>query len=240
MKSTLRMARKGAYVIQCSELNGLRKIVEKRVGNATFEAHCTDEVLRVFDSWEELESYENASSKQIVRLTLNANSSDYSKSAEIGFSPRFGHAIEVTIRCDEDEMPILKEQIVDILEGMKQRILSYVVRINLMIATIVLVSLLSILWFIAIALSGSSGLPTDVDASTFLVRVIVAFYIGMLTGALAYGVDKLRDRILPRVHFALGQGASRYESWKSRWQITLVGVGVVIAVVGTVATVTIR
>ena len=237
MKSRFRTAKKGAYVVHLPDLEKLWNLMETRVGSVAFEADCVDEVQREFDCWEDLKSYENAPSKQIVEMSLGARSRDFQKSVSIDLSPRSVHPLTVTIQCPDDAMSPLKEGILDIVEGMRHGILSCFVGRDFLDVIV------RLLWFLAIALtifniiSFGTVLPPETEAGAVWKNLVAGFYAWMILIGIGYALSRLRARLFPSVYFAIGQGKSRYKAWKSRWLWALTGTGVVVGIIAIVVSI---
>lgn len=230
MKSRFRTAKKGAYVVHLPDLEKLWMLMENRVGSVSFEAECADEVQREFNCWEDLKSYENAPSKQIVEMSLGAGSRDFQKSVSIDLSPRSEHPLTVTIHCPDDEISSLKEDITDILDGMRHRILSWFVGRDILLAILHLSWSVSIVLILFNIISYGTILVPDIEAGTVWKSFVVGYYVCVILVGIGYAISKLRASLIPSVYFAIGQGKSRYDAWKSRWLWGLSGIGITVGI----------
>ena len=230
MNSRFRTAKKGAYVVHLPDLEKLWTLMETRVGNVSFEAECADEVQREFNCWEDLESYENAPSKQIVEMSLSARSHDFQRSVSIDLSPESDFALRVTIHCPDDDMSPIKDKTIDILDGMRHRILSFIVGRDYLLAIMRLSWSLAIAMIIVNFISYGTIVIPDVESGTVWKTLLLAYYAFLILVGIGYAISKLRAILIPTVYFAIGQGKARYEAWKSRWLWALSGSGVVIGI----------
>ena len=231
MKSRFTTERKGAYVIHLSELKKLWTLLADRVGTVTLEANCVDEVQRTFNDWEDVQSYENASSKRIAELTFSAQSPDFDKSVSIDLSPRVDYTVRVMIACPENELSSLREDILDILDGMKHRILSYIVGRDIFLVIMFALFVIGIVNSLGRILLHETISGPETDVVTSIDSLILGFYAGVILVIIGYILVRLRAVLLPSIYFAIGQGESRYKNWKSRWGIALAVVSIIITVV---------
>ncbi len=220
-----------------SDLEKLWSLMEDGFGNVVFEADCADEVQREFNCWEDLESFENAPSKQIVEMSLSARSHDYQKSVSIDLSPESDSSLRVTIHCPDDYMSPIKDKIIDILDGMRHRILSLIIGRDYLLA------IMRVSWSLAIAMiilnfvsHGTIVLP-DIEGGTVWKTLLLGYYAFLILVGIGYAISKLRAILIPTVYFAIGQGKSRYEAWKSRWVWALSGSGVVVGIIAIVVSI---
>ena len=58
----------------------------------------------------------------------------------------------------------------------------------------------------------------------------LTFFASILLSICWIGILKLRPKIIPTVHFAIGQGHQRYENWKSRWNWSLIIFGIAVGI----------
>lgn len=237
LKARSFIVKKGAYVVQLSELCKLWALVEDRVGTVTSWAECSDGVQRAFNSWQDLRSYDNYSTKHIVELSLRAQSSDWGKSVSIEFSPRLEYKINIAIECPEDELPFFKDAILGTMEGMRHQVLSHLVGRDFLLGSAYMLMAYIVARILSyIVLHGVTIPPDDVSVDTLLLlNHLATTLIGMLFFiVVGYALYKLRARLLPPTYFALGQGESRYRNWKTRWQIALTAIGAVVSVISIV------
>ena len=121
---------KGAYVVRISDLDKLCHILESRAGEVEMTIDCADGARRLFSSWTEVKSYENADRSQIVELSINSRSTDWEKRVSLDISRENDSTIRLRIECPNDEYLSLNADITDVLEGMKQKVLSVFFDLN--------------------------------------------------------------------------------------------------------------
>ena len=241
MKARFMAVRRGAYAIRLSDVSQLWALMEDTVGCVISSADCSDGVRRTFGSWEDIASYENFAHKQIIELSLRAHSHESDKFISIEFSQRIGYKVQVTIECPDNELPLVKERVFGILEGMRHRVLSYFIGKDVALGIA-----LVILLYVAARVVGNKVLfgaivpPDDLSGYTLVNYVLVGVYGILLSVPVGYALHRLRASLVPPIYFAIGQGESRYCDWKTRWRTTLEligGIGSIIAIAGFIASI---
>ena len=228
-------SRKGAYVIHLPALVKLWSIIDKRIGEVEIEAECADGVKRTFDSVNDVASYENPIRKQILSMSLEAHSKNFDKRVSIDFSSKFGYTVRLSISSTDEEISLLREDITDVIQGMKHQVLSLIVGRDYFLGFMVLSCLIGVASITTnIAMIGSV-LPLGFDARTLAERLLIYFYGTMFLVLLWYIFDKLRVKLMPPIFFTIGQGASRYESWRNQWKavlgVTLASITIVVGII---------
>ncbi len=225
----------GAFAVHQDDLDKLHKLLSSRVGEVKVFLNCSDGVRRTPNSWADFKSYENSERKDIVEMSIRSRSGDLDKSVDVEFSRDGLAPVRLRIACPDDEFSNLKDDIVDILEGMKHKFLSrlfvfdYFKYFMLTTITIGTIALMLLLFFGSDVTNGSA-----ISISPFYGVLTIVY--GLIWSTICIiGVTKIRAKYLPTVYFAIGQGAKRYENWKSRWLIALTVVGVAIGVIVTLA-----
>ena len=189
MKASLRTVQKGAYVIRSSELKKLWTLIEGRIGSPKLEADCADDTQRTFPTWQDCEAYENVSSKQIIELSLVARSDDFESSVSIDWSPRFDYTVRIVVDCPASDMTSLREDIGDILDGMRHRVLSYMAGRDFLIGLAFAALVSGVVGIVAYVLLFGRVPPGDIEAETLSGYVVLNLYV-----CLALLVFVLRDR----------------------------------------------
>ena len=110
-----------AFVVSPDHLKKLVELLQKRIGKVNISADCADKIERKFNTVKDLIAYENSKSKRIRRIRLGARSDDYSKSATIVFRDSFyvGSGISIDVTGREDVVSRLKEEILDVVTGIR-------------------------------------------------------------------------------------------------------------------------
>lgn len=211
---------KGSYVIRSCELSKLWNLLEDEVGNVTSSVDCSDKIQRELKSWEDLNSYDNLSRKQILKLTLRAGSILSEKGISISFKSDESFSVFVTIECPERELLHLKKSVFDILEDMKHQVLSiFTGRGFIALCIIYLVGSWAIVRStVNLFLYGAFSLSNE----QMSVYPVLFTFLGLLPFVLlGYPLYPVFRKAIPIAYFAIGQGESRYENWKLRWRIVL-------------------
>ena len=216
----------GAYVIRPRELLKLWKLMEDELGNVTSSAECSDGIERDFDSWEDLDCYDNSSRKQIKELSLWARSADFRKSASVHFYADKGSRVFVSIECPEREILHVKNSINDILAEMRHSILTLfsgkgLVAISSLYFVVSWATTVGLSYFL---LYGST-FPFEgqmlVSSDSWKYSLAAAIIGGLAIVPVGVLLHRVYRKLLPQMYFATGLGESRYESWKTGWRIAL-------------------
>jgi len=223
-----------AFVVGPSDLKKIVELLQKRIGKVEISTGCVDDLSREFKTLKELLAYENPKLKEIRSVYLRARSDDYSKSTTIIFrkSTRFSSGISIDANGREDVVSRLKEEILDIIGGMRPWY-SVMHRVNffyvffiswLILFTIRILSYISALalkfkWVpVSEELTSLAALPRG----WLLILTILLLVLGFFS-------NKLRDFSFPPIVFAIGQGELRYKRKEQFQWVVIVGFGVSLA-----------
>ena len=208
MEAHVRTTRKHAFVLRQDDLQKIWKLLENRIGTVDASAECSDDMERVFDTWEELASYDNPPRKKITKLSVESHSDDREKYADVSFSAQESEGIRIWIRASEQLGSEIKDKISDILDGTKPWY-SFLARENsllFLILTVVVVFLSRLLETL----------------ETLAVKILVTIPLGIIMGLIARRLVEPWFWLFPVGYFALGQGEHRYEiGEKVRWGIVI-------------------
>ena len=121
-----------AFVVSPDGLKKLVGLLQKRIGEVDISVKCADDLSREFSTLKDLIAYENPKPKEIRSIYLRARSDDYSKSAAVIFRGYswLGPGISIDANGREDVISRLKEEILDIIAGMRPKY-DVMYRINL-------------------------------------------------------------------------------------------------------------
>ena len=227
----------GAFAVHQKDLDKLHDLLESRIGQVEVSLDCSDGVHRTPKSWADFKSYENSESKEIVDLSIRSRSSNYGKSVQIDFSRDRVHPIHVNIACPDEEFLNLKEDIFDILEGMQHKIVSNIFNFNYFKCIVLPALIIGTIILIITLLFGNNTRDSSEPSISYVQAFYALLYICVWGAILIFAFDKLRAKYLPAVYFALGQGAKRYENWKSRWIFAMGGIGVSVGIIATIGVV---
>ena len=207
-----------AFVAGPDELKKLVELLQKRIGEVSISADCIDKIERKFNTVKDLIDYENPKPKRIRRIYLTAQSDDYSKSFTIVFRDSFyreaGISIDITGR--EDVVSRLKEEVLDVVTGMRPW---YNFMFDSKVGTIITTVFGMILG--ASLVFGSE--IKDISFITYLrdvgpIYLMVAVLFLCLTSLFC----QLREHLFPQIVFTIGQGQSRFKLLeKVRWGVVI-------------------
>ena len=209
---------KQAFVVSPDHLKKLVELLQKRIGKVNISGDCVDKIERKFKTVKDLIAYENPKLKRIRRIYLTARSDDYSKSATIVFrdSFLFGSRISVDATGREDVVSRLKEEILDVIIGMRPWY-NAIARTNLVLVFLILWFILGIIVGFIAMLRPDSSLDSAESVSYAETAVIMSLFF-----LCVWGLDGIRGFLLPLGVFAIGQGQSRFKLLeKIRWGVII-------------------
>ena len=212
-----------AFVAGGRELKKLTRLLQDRVGKVNISAECADGFTREFETIEDLIAYENPKQKEICCIRLKTFSEDHSKSAEICMNDTAWNNIlvDVTSCNDEEVVYRLKEEIHDVIAGMRPWY-DLLHRVNLANGTFNVPWLLSTILFAFLFFRAriltwhpetesneqtAQSLPWITSVYIVIINlVIIILYVGIVIG-----LNRLWNSLFPRAVFAVGQGESRFK-----------------------------
>ena len=202
-----------AFVVSPDGLKKLVELLQKRIGKVDISANCADDLSRECKTLKDLIDYENPKPKEINSIHLRARSDDYSKSITIVFRkfPRFSSGISIDANGREDVVSRLKEDILDIVAGMRQWY-SVMHRVNFFYVFFISWLILGIIRI----LSYISVLALESKWVTALLILSIPLLV------LSFFSNKLRDFFFPPITFAIGQGEARFKRKEQlQWGIVI-------------------
>ena len=221
---------RGSYVVRDSDIDKLCCLLEARVGEVEMTIYCADGARRLFSSWTEIKSYENADRTQIVELSISSRSTDWEKLVRLDISRENDSTIRLHIECPNDEYLSLNSDITDLLEGMKQKVMSVFFDLNFFPYFMTFCASLGLFFAILGAFTYDSNTTGSIDLRALIIIPSIMLFASILLIICWIRILKLRPKIFPTVHFAIGQGHQRYENWKSRWNWSLIIFGIAVGV----------
>lgn len=217
MEVRAQVSRAHAFVLREQSIRKIWGVLEEHVGTVAATARCTDELVRTFSSVEDLLNYENATSKRILSLRLDAQSNDGKISAELAFAEHSWGTIELAVRGDEFAVSRLKDQLDDVFEGLRpwywrfSRLDFFYIIGGAVLFAYVLLN--------AYAL-GKPRSEFEMSWSRALLMTLVTISIFAAIGFVIFGLNQLSRRYFPLAMFATGQGQARYAQDETvRWAI---------------------
>ena len=119
MEASINKERKHAFIVRKDEVKKIWDLLQSRVGPVTIQVNCSDGISRTFKSLQEFKGFENPPQKKIVRMSFNARSDDWKKTAEIEFSKGDYRVIDIRLNASEQVLSRLYDEVCDILDGMR-------------------------------------------------------------------------------------------------------------------------
>ena len=221
-----------AFVVRPDELKKLVELLQKRIGKVDISADCVDKIEREFNTVKELIAYENSKSKRIRRIHLSARSDNYSKSATIVFRDSFFVGVSINVSGREDVVSRLKEEMLDIIAGMRPWY-DAMSHINFVIVISIVLWILMTFWlipFVVDVVMKFRGIPMsdykgkDISFSVYLRQVMPISTLLALIFVSTYMLyfKRLHKFLFPRAFFMIGQGKSRFEhQQRVRWCVII-------------------
>jgi len=216
-----------AFVVGPEELKKLAELLQKRIGEVSISADCTDKIQREFSTVEELIDYENPKSKRIGRIYLSAREG-FEKSSTIAFrdSSSFSEGVSISITASEDVVVQLKDKMLDIVAGTRPwynllarfdsaTLTGFVFYLLLLVVVIILGT------FIAFKFGFISDSKEEIEFGDQLEAVIS---VTSVIFSIVYFVyfPKLLKWIFPSGVFTIGQEKSRFETLKRvQWSVVI-------------------
>ena len=200
MKVHIDTERKHACVVSSSDIKKLWMWLEEHVGVVTARIKCSDDGTREFEDLENLTSYDNPSTKQIVALYIESHSDGWEKSVDVKFSN--GEFSSINIKAHEQTASEIREKISDILDGTRpwySRLALVHHSSSGMMVTLLIVALISLI--------AAPHIWTGFSDFEYMRQLLLTT---MVTIWLLAGLGWLRPRLFPTCCFALGQGEHRY------------------------------
>ena len=208
-----------AFVIGSSELEEVVALLEEHIGKVYIRVKCSDDLSRDLETVKELIAYRNPKSKEIRRIYLTTHSSDDKKSARVAFIHSTWSGILIDYEGPEDTVSQLKEETLDIIEGMRPWYnIVYNSKVGIIIAFIY--GLISMLW-IQSALDYKIG---EIGLNNWLRDVMPMQLIAAIIFVILWWflVQKPYNYLFPQASFLIGRGISRFEHQRRvRWGVVI-------------------
>ena len=213
--------RSGAYTIDSQGLEKLWKFMEESVGSVVASADCIDKVERSFPTLDALLSYENASSKKVESLALRAHSDDFVKWLSVTFASSGDYMVSVHFECSEKERLYLLGETLDKVADMKRKLVSPFVTPHYVKWFSISAVTLPLLLFIFLVIVAGIENVADIEIRPLpLTNTLAANFLYPYVGLMivCYAINGLRAKLIPPLFVVIGQGKTRYESWKQFWR----------------------
>ena len=230
-----------SFVLRRDDSKRIHDTLIQQVGNVHFSAECSDGITRDFDTFEEIDSYENPPAKAITYLRIRSRCAQTGgivpaiEQASVSFWS--DHKISITITSLERDGLALRNDLEDIFDGMRpwHAFITRALQSNVIGYT----SLFSWVVFIAYLYIENRPPPDyepnpPVEVPLWEVALAVALF-GIALFVIPIGLlsvsDKIQEWLFPGSYFALGrQGGSRYDKQeKFRWFFLTLISGIVVS-----------
>lgn len=234
MKAHIRTERKHAFVVRQDDLQKIWRLLEDRIGVVNASAECSDDMVREFDNWEQLASYDNPPTKQIMELSIKTTSESWKNSVRFSYRPSDSpvSSIDFQVEMAEQVGAEIKDKIYDILDGTKPwySALTRVDFTGLVPTILFMYLLLYIFYYIIFNLYISNPPAGTLEASPkkglesyiFIFLLPILLVLGFIVYSITQKLNKLWSWLFPIGYFALGQGKHRYEiAEKIRWGVII-------------------
>lgn len=218
MKAEFRTTRNHAFVVRQDDLSKIWRLLEDHVGHVKASGECSDDMVRQFDNWEQLASYDNPSMKKILKLSIQSRSDDREKSAHVDFSYNWWATIYIRIEAPEKDGTEVKDKIYDILDGIKPW---YSVLAGVDFNYLLLFFwVMYLVWYIVFG--PSLPVSSSRSAAFYVVFFLIVLTLGLAIHISTQRLNKLWSWLFPVGYFALGQGEQRYKTVeKVQWGIVV-------------------
>ena len=217
----------GSFTVSSRDVEKICKLLESQIGPPKLSTECLDDVERSFDSFNELDSYENPPNRTITSLSISSSVSWREESnvaierASVYF--RSDEAVSITVEGQERDSVELRDKLNDIVDGTKNWY-TFITKTLNSIVTSVLVSFIWMMILLYYVRSTSTPEPTqtswmEVPFPTLvltLATVILVVFAPPI--AMPFALDRLQKSLFPKTYFALGQGKKRNQTTERiRW-----------------------
>ena len=218
-----------AFVITTQEIEKIWKTLESHGLAVVASVDCADGLVRHFESYQELVSYENPKRASITGMEIAGRSSEPHQRTEISFGRRISSPITVSISGEEQVVSTIRRQTSDSLDSIRP----WYSRIAMLDISFFWFAMFMILGLFFIFMLPSGGGPAP--AVPFL-KALKALAIVIVTCAAIWfiisGVNWIRNTVFPMRAFAIGHGLSRHQTLDQvRWVVV---VGLVVGVVASI------
>ena len=217
MDTRAQVSRTHAFVLREQSVRKIWRILEEHIGAVEAIARCADELVRTFGGVEELVDYENAASKRILSLELDARSNDRKISAELSFADHSWGTIALELRGDESAVSQLKGQLDDVFEGLRPWYWRFS-RVDFFY--IIGGAAFFMYALVNVYVQGKPRSQLELSWSKALLLTLAVISIIAAIGLAIFGLNRLRVRYFPLAVIATGQGQARYAQDETvRWVI---------------------
>ena len=209
MKAKFHTTRNHAFVVHQDDLSKIWKLLEDRIGPVYASGECSDDVVRKFDDWKSLASYDNPPMKKILKLSIRSRSDDWQKSADVDFSDNRWLPINIRIEAPEKVGVEIKDKISDVLDGIKPW---YSILTGVDFNNFLLFFWFSyLMWHIVFRPSTPAAPNTSEDYIVLGFLVVLMLVLVLVIHLCTQRLTKLWAWLFPVGFFALGQGEQRYK-----------------------------
>jgi len=193
-----------AFVVDPDSLTKIHRLLKDRIGDVTITADLSDKSEMKFNELKSLLSYENPKKRRIKSLCLSVNVFG-EKSARVAFTDTwYFSGIKVTVEARDDVAERLRNDLLNIIEGMRP----WYNTVNRFSTGIIALAVHMILWLTAIAMSGGNLLGGDTQLTWRSINGFAVYIVALF--AIAYVIRQLLVLVFPRAEILIGQGVTRH------------------------------
>lgn len=208
-----------AFVAGPDDIKKIAKLLSDRIGSLTFHATSADAIERQYTDAKVLCESENPWPKRIVDLRFSAQSDDWKKRVSVRLSESRYWAIDVEINASEGVVERLRQDLIDIIGGMKPWY-SRIARIDFVLGGLLLFTAASIIVNVMLAvgwLKSRDWSPSE-KARNEALGVSLVFGIFVL----GWGINRIRQWAFPAGLITIGQVQKRHDFLeKIRWTVVV-------------------
>lgn len=219
MKAKAIIERKHAFVVQPRPLKRLWELLSQEIGSTEATANCADALERNFQSFEDLESYENSRGSKIITLRLWAHSEDWKQSCLIHFR-EYHRPVGAQLEGEQPMVSRLRDEIDSLLDGLRPW-WSPLARLDFFYIAIAGLLFFSIIAQLMVGEQPNSRAPLSFGKAIVGAGIVFGFLAAV--ALVGWVLNRIRARFFPVATFAIGQGWDRHElDEKVRW-VVIVG-----------------
>lgn len=218
MQSTFRRSEKYAFVLSSDDISKIWKKLESFNKLVTASVSFNDSIVRNVDLLSELLSFENSKNRKILRIELQAVSSDRKNITRVCFDNDQYNTVSISSSGDDEVVSKVAHDISEIVNGLRPWY-SQICRIDI---GLLLTSLLTVGFLIATLMTPE---PEKKRVLTFLETAKLIGFTALFLLSMYYihkAISFLKIKIFPIATFSIGQGLQQYKLHENiRWGVII-------------------
>lgn len=218
MQSTFRKSEKHAFILSSDDISKIWKKLESFNKSVTASVSFNDSIVRNVESLSELLNFENSKSRKILRIELQAVSSDRTNITRVSFDDDQYNTVLISSSGADDVVSKVAHDISEIVNGLRPWY-SRICRIDI---GLLLISLLTVGFLIVTLMTPE---PEKKKVLTFVETVKLIGLTTIFLLSLYYihkAISVLKMKIFPIATFSIGQGLQRYKIHENiRWGVVI-------------------